>query len=232
MEWGGAELFRATGERRYLDEAKRYAQMAATETWMGRQQAKHYQFYPFMNVGHFRLYDLVDADLQKVLAGYYREGIARCVRAGQTSPFRVGVPFIWCSNNLVVALVTQCHFYERMTGDTRFRGFAARNRDWLLGRNPWGYSMFTNVASVFPKDVHLQTTKLTSRSVPGGLVDGPVSERIFRSQLGVSITEPDPLAPFQDQRAVYHDDFKDYVTNEPTMDGTASAILMFVAGVE
>ena len=69
-------------------------------------------------------------------------------------------------------------------------------------------------------------------TVRGGLVDGPVYERIFRSQRGVSITEPDPLAPFQDQRAVYHDDIKDYVTNEPTMDGTASAILMWVAGVE
>jgi len=232
MEWGGAELFRATGERRYLDEARRYAKLAGSETWMGRDQAKHYQFYPFMNVGHFRLYDLVDADFQQVLAGYYRDGIARCVRAGQTNPYRVGVPFIWCSNNLVVALVTQCHFYERMTGDARFRGFAARNRDWLLGRNPWGHTMFTDVGSVFPKDVHLQTTKLTGRSVRGGLVDGPVSERIFRSQRGVSITEPDPLAPFQDQRAVYHDDIKDYVSNEPTMDGTASAILMWVAGVE
>jgi endoglucanase len=152
------------------------------------------------------------------------------VRAGDDNPYRVGVPFIWCSNNLVVALVTQCHFYERMTRDTRFRGFAARNRDWLLGRNPWGYTLFTEIGSVFPKDVHLQTTKLTGRRVRGGLVDGPVYGRIFRSQLGVSITQPDPLASFQDERAVYHDDFKDYASNEPTMDGTASAILMWVAG--
>jgi len=65
-------------------------------------------------------------------------------------------------------------------------------------------------------------------------VDGPGTgqERIFLSQRGVTITEPDRLAPFQDQRAVYHDDIKDYVTNEPTMDGTASAILMRAAGVE
>jgi hypothetical protein len=226
MEWGAAELFRATGERRYVDEARRYAQMAASESWMGQEQAKHYQFYPFMNAGHFRLYELVDAGFQKVLAGYYRDGIARCVRAGEANPYRVGVPFIWCSNNLLVALVTQCHLYERMTGDNRYRTFAARNRDWLVGRNPWGYTMFTEVGHVFPRDVHLQTTKLTGRSVRGGLVDGPVYARIFRSQRGVSITQPDPLASFQDERAVYHDDIKDYVTNEPTMDGTASAILM------
>jgi endoglucanase len=229
MEWGGAELFRATGDRSYLERARRYAQLAASDTWMGREQARHYWFYPFLNVGHFRLYDLVDAGFQQVLAGYYRDGIARCVRAGESNPCRVGVPFIWCSNNLVVALVTQCYFYERMTGDARFRDFAARNRDWLLGRNPWGYTMFTDIGSVFPKEVHLQTTKLTGRTVRGGLVDGPVYERIFRSQLGVSIRQPDPLAPFQDARAVYHDDINDYASNEPTMDGTASAILMWAA---
>ncbi len=231
MEWGAAELFRATGEHHYIDEAMRYAQLAGSESWMGKQQAKHYQFYPFMNVGHYRLYDLVDAGFQKILAGYYRDGIDRCVRAGAANPYRVGVPFIWCSNNLVVALVTQCSFYERMTGDARFRGFMVHNRDWLLGRNPWGYTMFTEIGSLFPRDVHLQTTKLTSRSVRGGLVDGPVYERIFQSQRGVSISEPDPLARFQDPRAVFHDDIKDYVTNEPTMDGTAAAILMFVSGV-
>jgi hypothetical protein len=229
MEWGAAELFRATGQRRYLDEAKRYARLAANDTWMGREQARHYQFYPFFNAGHFRLYELVEPDFQKVLAGYYREGIDGCARAGAGNPYRIGVPFIWCSNNLLVALVTQCHLYEWMTGDPRYRGLAARNRDWLLGRNPWGYAMFTDVGAVYPKEVHLQTTKLTGRRVLGGLADGPVAEHIFRSQRGVGITEPDPLAPFQDTRAVYHDDINDYVTNEPTMDGTASAILMCVA---
>src|SRR5206468_4425176 len=56
MEWGAAELFRATRERRYLDDARRYAQLAGSESWMGLEQTKHYQFYPFMNLGHFRLY--------------------------------------------------------------------------------------------------------------------------------------------------------------------------------
>src|ERR1041384_7744615 len=55
MEWGAAELFRATRERRYLDDAKRYAGLAADEGWKGRGQTRHYQFYPFMNGGHFRL---------------------------------------------------------------------------------------------------------------------------------------------------------------------------------
>jgi hypothetical protein len=226
MEWGAAELFRATRKGRYLDEAKHYARLAAADSWMGKEQTGHYQYYPFMNLGHFRLYDLVDHNFKKTLAGYYSEGIERCVRAGEKNPYRIGVPFIWCSNNLTTALATQCLLYEWMTGDRHYRDFAARQRDWLLGRNPWGFSMFTEIGQRCPKDPHLMTMQLTRRPIRGGLVDGPVYDRIFKSLKGVAITEPDPLAAFQGQ-AVYHDDVQDYSSNEPTMDGTASAILLW-----
>ncbi|MFN2416787.1 MAG: glycoside hydrolase family 9 protein [Pyrinomonadaceae bacterium] len=229
MEWGAAELYRATGERRYLADAARYARRAAAESWMGRAEAGHYQFYPFMNVGHFRLYEVADRGLRGELAGFYREGIERCVKAGAANPYQLGVPFIWCSNNLVAALATQVLLYERMTGDRRYRRFAAAQGDWLLGRNPWGVSMFTGLpdGGVWPRDPHIFTNQLLKREVRGRLVDGPVYMKIFQSLKGVGITEPDPLAPFHDDRAVYHDDIKDYSTNEPTMDGTASAILLW-----
>lgn len=226
MEWGAAELFRATGEQHYLADARRYAKLANDETWMGKEQTGHYQYFPFVNLGHYRLYDLVDPGFQKNLAEYYRTGIERCVKAGEKYPYHIGVPFIWCSNNLVVALVTQCRLYAQMTGDHRFDDFSARQRDWLLGRNPWGTTMFTGVGQVFPRDVHLMTEQLLKRPVRGGLVDGPVYDHIFKSLEGVTIREPDPFAQFQGP-AVYHDDGHDYSSNEPTMDGSASAILMF-----
>ena len=230
MEWGAAELFRATGDRIYLRDAKRYALLAGNESWMGKPETGHYQYYPFMNLGHFRLYDLVDRRTQKQLVSFYREGIDRAVQQGETNPYDVGVPFIWCSNNLAVALATQCSLYERMTGDRRYREFAAKQTDWLLGRNPWGVSMFTGIPErgVYPRDVHLFPNVLLKRMVRGGLVDGPVYRRVFQGLRGVSIKEPDPFAPFQDDRAVYHDDVNDYSSNEPTMDGTASALLMWV----
>jgi endoglucanase len=226
MEWGAAELFRVTRDRRYLADARRYAQRAAAESWAGKEQTAHYAYYPFMNIGHYRLYDIVDRRLKKTLAGYYRTGIDRCIRAAKGNPYGIGVPFIWCSDNLTVALATQCLLYERMTGDTHYRRLASGHRDWLLGRNPWGVTLFTGIGSVFPRAPHLMTMQLTGRPVRGGLVDGPVYERIFKSLRGVTITEPDPLADFQGP-AVYHDDSQDYASNEPTMDGTASAILLW-----
>jgi hypothetical protein len=229
MEWGAAELFRATRESQFLADAKRYARLAADESWMGKEQTKHYQYYPFMNAGHFRLYDLVDAATRKQLAAYYRSGLERAREAAAKNPYQIGVPFIWCSNNLVVALATQEIFYEKMTGDHEYRQLAAMQIDWLMGRNPWGFSMFTGIPAegTYPRDVHLMTNAILKRPVRGALVDGPVYRRIFASLKGVSITEPDPLAAFQDERAVYHDDIKDYSTDEPTMDGTASAILLW-----
>ncbi len=229
MEWGAAELYRATGEAGYLKDARRYAELAGATSWMGREKAGHYEFYPFQNAGHFALHGLVEPALRRRLAGFYREGIEACRRAGGGNPYRVGVPFIWCSNNLVVALATQVRLYERMTGDARYGAFGDAQRDWLLGRNPWGTSMITGVPEdgVFPRDVHLMTTKITGRTVRGGLVDGPVAEDIFGALKGVAIRAPDPLGPFQDPRAVYHDDVGDYSTNEPTMEGTASAVLLW-----
>ena len=229
MEWGAAELFRATRERSFLTDAVRYARIAADESWMGKEQTKHYQYYPFMNVGHFRLYDLVEVTTRRELAAYYRRGLERSLQATQTNPYQIGVPFIWCSNNLIVALATQAILYDRMTGDRSYRQFTERQIDWLLGVNPWGVSMFTGIPAdgVYPRDVHLFTNAMLKRPVRGALVDGPVYRRIFGALKGVSVTEPDPLGPFQDERAVYHDDIKDYSTNEPTMDGTASAILLW-----
>jgi hypothetical protein len=117
-----------------------------------------------------------------------------------------------------------------MTGDNRYDEFASKQRDWLMGRNPWGISMFTGIPAdgAYPKDVHLFPNALLKQQVRGGLVDGPVYRKVFASLRGVFIREPDQFAAFQDDRAVFHDDINDYSTNEPTMDGTASAILMWV----
>jgi len=195
---------------------------------MGRDTAAHYQFYPFMNLGHYALYDQVDRAFQKTLAGYYRDGLESCRRKGVQNPYQIGVPFIWCSNNLVVALATQGYLYEAMTWDAAYHTFVRAQLDWLFGRNPWGTSMFTGLPDqgIFPRDPHLVTTNLTGRSIRGGLVDGPVAETIFKSLKGVTLSRPDAFALFQCEQAVYHDDMADYSSNEPTMDGTASAILL------
>ena len=229
MEWAAAELFKATGRQSYLVDAKRYARLIGSTSWMEHDTAEHYEFYPFTNVGHFALYPLVDAKIRTQLANYYREGIERIVSRGQENPYRIGVPFLWCSNNLVVGFITQVILYERMTGDLRYHSSMVAHRDWLLGRNPWGTSMFTGIpeGGKFPEDVHLPTVQILKKLVPGGLVDGPIAAKTYNTLRGLHLNQPDEFAEFQTTEVVYHDDVGDYSTNEPTMDGTADAILMF-----
>ncbi|MCD6597633.1 MAG: glycoside hydrolase family 9 protein, partial [Bacteroidales bacterium] len=228
MEWGAAELYKATGKKSYLEEAKHYARMANTVSWMNLDSAAHYQYYPFINLGHFSLYELVEKDFQDTLAAYYQNGIDYTFKKAQNNHYGIGIPFIWCSNNLLTSLITQVILYEKMTSDTSYHQFMVEQRDWLFGRNPWGTSMFTGIPAngEYPLDIHTSIWALTKQEVPGGLVDGPVFSSIYKSLKGLSLLNPDEFAEVQNNYVVYHDDIGDYSTNEPTMDGTAGAIIM------
>ncbi len=228
MEWGAAELYRATGDEKYLTMAKEYAAIAADISWMPLDTAAHYRYYPFVNIGHYAIYDLVDDAFKESIAEYYRTGIEATIRRAEENVYNVGVPFIWCSNNLLTSLVTQIILYEEMTNDSSFHHYMTDQVDWLFGVNPWGTSMFTGIprGSEYPEDVHTSIHALTDEEVAGGLVDGPVYATIYNSLKGISLSEDDEFAEFQNDYVVYHDDISDYSTNEPTMDGTAGSIIM------
>ncbi|MEQ8532803.1 MAG: glycoside hydrolase family 9 protein, partial [Imperialibacter sp.] len=120
MEWGAAELYKTTGERAYLEDAKKYARLAGTEGWTVLDTAAHYQYYPFINLGHYALYDVVEPAFQDTLASYYRAGIDFTLKKAARNPYNIGIPFIWCSNNLLTSLAAQIILYEKMTGDLQY----------------------------------------------------------------------------------------------------------------
>ncbi|MDH3652199.1 MAG: glycoside hydrolase family 9 protein, partial [Saprospiraceae bacterium] len=228
MEWGAVELFRLTEKHMYLTDAIKYAYIIQDEGWMAQDSMMHYQKYPFMNMGHYRLYPLVPDSIKVQLANWYLSNIEKVVGRSRTNAFQIGIPFLWCSNNLLVNFITQLILYEEMTGDKQFRAILLLHRDWLFGRNPWGTSMFTGIPAhgEVPEDVHLPATYLLGKTPAGGLVDGPIYRSIHDKLLGLTLNEPDEFSDFQNDHVVYQDDIGDYSTNEPTMDGTADAILM------
>jgi peptidoglycan/xylan/chitin deacetylase (PgdA/CDA1 family) len=102
-------------------------------------------------------------------------------------------------------------------------------RDWLLGCNPWGTSMIVGYPEMgdTPVDPHSAFTAVFNYEIDGGLIDGPVYSSIFSRLRGLRIVHGDEYADFQSDLCVYHDDYGDYSTNEPTMDGTASLTFYF-----
>lgn len=223
MELAGATLYELTGERHYLDKAVGFGRHELTTPWMGADTARHYQWYPFLNMGHWEISRSADESLSKEFSDYWKQGLDLVQKRGADNPFLNGVPFIWCSNNLTVALITQCHLYAQITGDHAYDEMESALRDWLFGCNPWGTTMIAGMPQFgdYPSDPHSSLSFLHHYSLDGGLVDGPVYNSIYKNLKGIFLAGGDEYQAFQSNAAVYHDDYADYSTNEPTMDGTA-----------
>ncbi len=214
-----------------LLDAFKYAQKERITPWLGSDTANHYQWYPFINIGHYELAKQLKNEKRDTIIGYYKEGIERVWNKAQQNAFYRGIPFIWCSNNLTTSFAIQCYWYRELTGDKQFSELEQANFDWLFGCNPWGTSMVYGLPSWgdTPVDPHSAFTHIKKYPIDGGLVDGPVYGSIYNNLIGIKLYEPDEYANFQSSLAVYHDDYGDYSTNEPTMDGTASLIYLLAA---
>ncbi len=214
-----------------LVESYNYARMEPTTPWLGSDTAKHYQWYPFINVGHYELAKQLTDKRRDTITGYYKEGINRVWNKAKQNAFYRGVPFIWCSNNLTTSFAIQCYWYRELTGDKQFSELEQANFDWLFGCNPWGTSMVYGLPTWgdTPVDPHSAFTHLKNYPIDGGLVDGPVYGSIYKGLIGIHLKDADEYETFQSNLAVYHDDYGDYSTNEPTMDGTASLIYLLAA---
>jgi len=227
VEWAATELFIATREAKYLDDAVEHARNAGESEWMGNDAHGHYESFPYVNLAHWRLYPHIAGKPQQRLAEYYRGGLERIRERAEKNPYRLGTPLVWCSTNDVIAFATQAVLYEKMTGDRSYRALAAEARDWIFGRNPWGVSFVIGVPEhgvASSKPHHLM--HLLSNVLPvGGLVDGPVTREINNS-LKFARFGKDAYARFQSEVAVYHDDFEDFSTNEPIIDGTVSLLFL------
>jgi len=226
MELAAIELFRITNDNKYLVHAIEFGREETVTPWMGADTARHYQWYPFMNMGHPGIAsDAEETEIKEEFLENMKEGLQKIKTRGEKNPFLIGVPFIWCSNNLVAATLTQADLYGNISGDISFREMEAAHRDWLFGCNPWGTSMIVGLPEKgdYPENTH-SSYVVKGEQVPGGLVDGPVYSTIFKGLKYIYLSEEDEYAGFQTDLAVYHDDYADYSTNECTMDGTACLV--------
>lgn len=233
----------------YMVQALDYAKQEKITPWLGADTVKHYQWYPFINLGHYELIKQLQNKQHGPITGYnkkftenfpnnadtvlnyYKQGIQKVWNKASENAFYRGVPFIWCSNNLTTSFATQCYWYRNLSKDNSFEELEQANFDWLFGCNPWGTSFVYGLPQYadHPQDPHSAFTHLKNYPIDGGLVDGPVYGSIFKSLIGLTLYQPDEYAVFQSDLVVYHDDYGDYSTNEPTMDGTASLIYLLAA---
>lgn len=231
MELAAAQLYHITKETQYRQAAAGYAAQEKVTPWLGADTANHYQWYPFINLGHYALAQQSTGAERERLTGYYETGIQQVWNKAKHNAFYRGIPFIWCSNNLTAAFAIQCYWYRQLSNKNTFAALEQANIDWLFGCNPWGTSMVYGLPAEgdTPTDPHAAFSAIGHYPVDGGLVDGPVYTNIYKNLIGIRLSNPDEYAAFQSDLAVYHDDMGDYSTNEPTMDGTASLVYLLAA---
>lgn len=231
MELGAAALYQLSGDHAYLQQALQYSSHEKITPWMGTDTARHYQWYPFHNFGHYELAQHAAPKSKALPVSYYKQGIERVWQKAKSNAFFRGIPFIWCSNNLTTSFAIQCYLYRKLSGDNRYTALEQACFDWLFGCNPWGKSMVCGLPAGgdTPKRPHSSLYHLHGYALDGGLVDGPVYGSIYKSLIGLQLFDADAYEPFQSDLVVYHDDAGDYSTNEPTMDGTASLVYLLAS---
>lgn len=228
MEWAAAYLYKISKEEKFLKDARAYAKIIGNWSWMERDSASHYEMYPFINMGHYALWQVGDSTDKKEMSTYYKHNLENIKKRAEKNPYGVGHLFIWCSNNLAAAVATQAMLYEEMTGSTKYRDLMQDHINWLLGLNPWNSSMITEIPENVdtPIDVHMPFWRILKKPIKGSLVDGPLWSTIHDKMLGITLSEPDEYTHLQPKHIKYMDDWADYSTNEPTLDGSAELLLI------
>lgn len=216
MALAAAELYRATGEAHYLQEARSYAIEASN--------AAALDYDCLHGLAHFEIAQL-DPSYRSHAVSFLKDDLSYFKSKADAKSFRSPPEssFQWGSAYQMLGAALEACWYRHLTGETTYEELARNQRDYLLGCNPWGVCMVNGIGSIWPKNPHHQVSDLTSTALTGFWAEGPIVRSEW-SSLDIELEASDKYAPFQSGSAVYHDDMQDYATNEPTITINAFAL--------
>ena len=209
---GAVELYMTTSKPHYLNDASAYADSAGSDYW-----------WSWGNIN-----SLADYRLAKFIprfSGYIKKNLNEFNKNKNNNLFSKGTALSWGTNVTLLGITLQNILYKKLTNDTQFDSVAVLQRDFILGRNPWGVSFIFNIGKNFTINFHHQIAKIKGR-LPGGFAAGPATKE-FVDKSKIVFEKEDKYAKFQTKESYYRDDRMDYITNEPTISGNATAIFVF-----
>ena len=227
MEWGAVSLYDATGERSYLDQAVRFAKLAGpAETYSS--------VYDVHALAHSALYPHATAAFQKQLLAWLKSDADDVRDYAASNPYGLGVSYTWGTAEAAVGAAMNCLAYARLSGNKQYAETARRQRDFVLGCNPFGLSCLIGAGTRYPLFPHHQIANLKNIELTGAIVGGPADLKTYQSQhisfsraeFSTQSPSPPPAAALANEVSVYHDVVQDYVTNEPANDYTAKFLLL------
>lgn len=212
LSLGAIELYNVTKKNNYLNDAQTYSDSAGSDYW-----------WSYGNINSLAQYRV--AKYNPRFAGYiYNNLYAFNINKNKTV-FREGLAHSWGTTNALLGVSLQAILYKELTGSKEFDSLASLQRDYILGRNPWGLSYISNIGSRYPIKFHSQISALNGGYLPGALSAGPAPAEVLKNY---NIIRTDNRYEFFNTDEVkYFDDEQDYISNEPTIIGNATAVFVF-----
>lgn len=212
LEMAAVQLYKATGTASYLTDANNYATAAGSADgeldWNQNNFLAHYCLYQV--TGSTTLKGYMQADLN-----------ADQTTANANTAYSVGYPYVWGTNENLSSLIMMCQLWKKLfPTDTTYDKMATLNRDFILGRNPWGVCFVQGMGTTYPlHPQHNIAMAIYPVIIPGMPIEGPDTYKEYKAQ-GITLSGTDPYGAFDNNTAsggwCYHDDNQDYVTNEVT----------------
>ena len=70
-----------------LKAAIEFSKQEPVTPWLGADTANHYQWYPFINPGHYELAKKLKGEEKDTVTGFYKEGIERVWNKAKQNAF-------------------------------------------------------------------------------------------------------------------------------------------------
>ncbi len=206
------ELYNITKEKHYLNEAMDYGKKAGADFWWSVGNIN--------SLAHYKI-----AKYNPDFSKYIRQNLKHSIELMGNSFIREGLTYSWGTTNAFLGVSLQSILYKRLTSSNEFDSLCIFQRDFVLGRNPWGVSFIYNIGSKYPRNLHSQIAFYNKGYLPGALTAGPAPSQLLSDyEIKRSNFAYDK---FNSNQTRYYDDRFDYITNEPTISGNATALFVY-----
>jgi hypothetical protein len=230
MAWAAAELYRATGTASYLTDAKSYCDSAGewynkSDTSLNWSRAYAWANYEVASLDSSYKSTVINSMNNHLNV---KKTYADAQFWNNSSQPKWGT-YEAMSNNAVEAMM-----YQELSGNTTYSNLAGQQLDFMLGKNPWGVSMLNGAGTNWFQNPRHRVTTLNRVSNPSYQLLGAWSEG-FETSAQYAVDQLDPLlsgqenasvVQFNDSRMVWHDNRRDYATNEVTISGNVAGMAM------
>lgn len=212
MALGCIELYNTTKGSLYLNEAISYGDKAGADYW--------WSWGDINGLVHFKL-----AQHMPRFKDYLYQNLYAFNMNKDSTIYGEASAFTWGTTNTMLGIALQSILWKKLTFSNAYDSLSAYQRDYVLGKNPWGVSFIYGIGNKTVRQLHHQVAYFRNNYLPGGISAGPAPRELLKNYQIMRTNNS--LSRFNSADVLFFDDKEDYITNEPTIVTNATAIFVF-----